>query len=126
METTSRIEKCENLEAGVLGATPTGRTSSVVRKPVPTVFILPPISDNSATVSVCTENTGNRVVTLVEKATKFSSCSREMCQQGVYFSPSSRGSVEVYKVEYEGVACDAVSLSCRRSLREISQVRILQ
>ena len=65
----------------ILGATPTDITAPVVRKPATTVFILSSKSADSVTLSVCTENAGNRVVTRVNKATKSSSCSREGCQQ---------------------------------------------
>ena len=65
----------------ILGATPTDITAPVVRKPATTVFILSSQSADNATLSVCIENAGNRVVTPVDKATKSSSCSREGCQQ---------------------------------------------
>lgn len=64
----------------VLGATPTGITSAVIRTSAETVLILSSNSADSVTVSVCTKNAENRVVTRANKAKKSSSGLREVGQ----------------------------------------------
>lgn len=54
------------------------------------LFILPSQIDDTRTFSVGNETSGNRVMTLVDRKTWSSGCSREMCLECVTISASMR------------------------------------
>ena len=81
MEVTSGEMGGDGAEGG--GEIPPRMTQPPTTKPKPktAVFILWDCSEAMKTMSICLDNSGNRVVTRVDKGTKLSSCSRDPCQQ---------------------------------------------
>ena len=78
MEVTSGEMRGAGAERGEI---PPRMTPPPTTKPKTAVFILGDYSEAMKTMSICLDNSGNRLVTRVDKGTELSSCSRDPCQQ---------------------------------------------